>query len=465
MSDDRPATGTPASRLTGSARASLLDTMRRAAPAVVPEPPVPAATPSIAQGRGVDRDWDRGGGRDGGRDMSFESIPAYQALTSQRAMADALGLRYPFYRTHTARAGARSVVENHTVANFASYDYLGLNGHPDITAAVAEATAAWGTSVSASRITAGERDFHRELEQALAGVYNAEASLAFVSGHATAVSTIAALLGPRDLILHDALIHNCVVVGAQLCGATRRSFAHNDMESLAAILAATRDRFDRVLIVSEGLFSMDGDGPDLGQLVALKEQYESWLMVDDAHALGILGATGRGIFEMQGVDPNRVDIWLGTMSKTLVSCGGYVAGSRALIEYLKLTAPGMVYSVGLPAPAAVAALTAIRLMQREPDRVARLQANGKRFLAAARGAGLDVGGSWGYAVVPVILGDSLRTITLADRLLQRGYNAFPIIPPGVPERSARLRFFISSEHTEAELDGAVAAIVEELRAM
>jgi 8-amino-7-oxononanoate synthase len=432
-------------RLTGSARNALLDTMRRSAPAEKPEPDAVARQPS--------------------RDMSFESIPAYQALCSQRAMADALGLRFPFYRTHEARAGARSVIDGRTVVNFASYDYLGLNGHPEITQAVARAAADWGTSVSASRITAGERGFHRELEESLAGIYETDSALAFVSGHATAVSTIAALLGPKDLILHDALIHNCVVVGAQLCGATRRSFPHNDMAALAAILDSSRERFDRVLIVCEGLYSMDGDGPDLAELVAIKDRHACWLMVDDAHALGVLGATGRGIFEMAGVDPRRVDIWLGTLSKTLVSCGGYVAGSRALIDFLKLTAPGMVYSVGLPAPASVAALTAIRLMQREPQRVARLQANGQLFLAAARSAGLDVGTSWGYAVIPVILGNSLLTITLADRLLRRGYNAFPIIPPGVPERSARLRFFISSEHTQDEINNAVTAIVEERGAL
>ena len=429
-------------RLTGGARAALLDTMRRTAPAAVAEPEVPPASP--------------------GRAMGFESLPAYQLLTSQRAMADAMGLRFPFYRTHAARAGARSVIDGRPVVNFASYDYLGLNGHPEITAAVGEATAAWGTSVSASRITAGERDFHASLEAALAGIYQSEAALAFVSGHATAISTVAALLGPKDLILHDSLIHNCVVVGAQLCGATRRSFPHNDMDALDAMLAASRGRFERVMIVSEGLYSMDGDGPDLARLVEIKDRHESWLMVDDAHALGVLGRTGLGIFEMAGVDPGRVDIWLGTLSKTLVSCGGYVAGSAALIDYLKLAAPGMVYSVGLPAPAAVAALTAIRLMLREPERVARLQANGRRFRDGARAAGLDVGTSWGYAVTPIVLGDSLRTLTLADRLLARGYNAFPIIPPGVPERSARLRFFISSEHTEAEIDGSVAAVAGEL---
>ncbi len=434
-----------AGRLTGGARAAMLEAMRRTAPDAAPEPDTLPATPT--------------------REMGFDSLPAYQMLSSQRAMADAIGLRFPFYRTHAARAGARSFVDGHAVVNFASYDYLGLNGHPEITAAVGEATADWGTSVSASRITAGERDFHAALETALAGIYRSEAALAFVSGHATAISTIAALLGPRDLILHDSLIHNCVVVGAQLCGATRRSFPHNDMDALDAMLAASRGRFERVMIVSEGLYSMDGDGPDLARLVEIKDRHESWLMVDDAHALGVLGKTGLGIFEMAGVDPGRVDIWLGTLSKTLVSCGGYVAGSAVLIDLLKLAAPGMVYSVGLPAPAAIAALTAIRLMLREPERVARLQANGARFLDGARAAGLDVGTSWGYAVTPIVLGDSLLTLRLADRLLARGYNAFPIIPPGVPERSARLRFFISSEHTEAEIDGAVAAVAEELAAL
>lgn len=430
-------------RLTRGVKAALLDTMRKA--------PVGektgATAPSVRGGR---------------RDMSFASLPAYQQLSTQRGLADALGVNFPFYRTHDARAGARSVINGNAVVNFASYDYLGLNGHPEITRAVAAATEQWGTSVSASRITAGERGFHHDLERALADIYEAEASLVFVSGHATAISTIAALLGPKDLILHDSLIHNCVVVGAQLCGATRRSFPHNDMDALSDILAATRDRFERVLIVSEGLYSMDGDGPDLARLVDIKEQFDCWLMVDDAHALGILGKTGRGIFEMAGVDPKRVDIWLGTLSKTLVSCGGYVAGSRVLVDYLKLTAPGMVYSVGLPAPATVAALTAIQLMLREPERVERLQANGQRFLRKAREANLDVGTSWGYAVTPVILGDSLRTIMLADRLLKRGYNAFPIVPPGVPEQSARLRFFISSEHTAENIDGVIAATREEL---
>ena len=430
-------------RLSRGVKAALLDTMRKVP---VGDRPVRGAVVASASRH----------------DMSFESLPAYRQMQTVRALADALEIGVPFYRSHDVRAGARSVIDGKPIVNFASYDYLGFNGRPEITKAVVEAAETWGTSVSASRITAGERCFHRDLERALADIYDAEDSLVFVSGHATAISTIAALLGPKDLILHDALIHNCVVVGAQLCGATRRAFPHNDAEALSEILAATRDRFERVLIVSEGLYSMDGDGPDLARLTAVKQQFDCWLMVDDAHALGVLGKTGRGIFEQTCVDPKRVEIWMGTLSKTLVSCGGYIAGSRALVDYLKLAAPGMVYSVGMPAPAAAAAFTAIGLMWREPERIARLQTNGQLFLRKAREAGLDVGTSWGYSVTPVILGDSLRTALLAERLLNRGYNAAPIVPPGVPERSARLRFFISSEHTSEDIEGAVAATREEL---
>ena len=184
-------------RLTRSVKSALLDTMRKAP---VGEKPSRGAGPVHASRH----------------DVSFESLPAYQTLRTQRALVDTLGIGFPFYRAHDARAGAHSVIAGKPVVNFASYDYLGLNGHPEITKAVAEAAETWGTSVSASRITAGERGFHRNLERALADVYEAEDSLVFVSGHATAISTIAALLGPKDLILHDSLIHNCVVVGAQL---------------------------------------------------------------------------------------------------------------------------------------------------------------------------------------------------------------------------------------------------------
>ncbi len=398
-------------------------------------------------------------------DTSFESLPAFQVFKTQRAAADVLGLSNPFYRVHDAKAGAESLIGNQQVVNFASYDYLGLNGHPEITAAVADVAGKWGTSVSASRITAGERRFHRDLEEGLASVYQADDAAVFVSGHATAVTVIDALVGSKDLVIHDALIHNCIMVGTQLSGAARRTFPHNDLDVLESILETSRDSFERVLIVAEGLYSMDGDGPDLARLVEIKERWGAWLMVDEAHSIGVLGKTGMGVWEHAGVDPRRVDLWLGTLSKTLVSCGGYVAGNHALVDYLKFAANGLVYSVGMPGPATVASIVALDIMKREPQRVAQLQANGRLFIDKARAAGLDVGSSWGFAVTPIIVGDTLRTVILADRLLKRGINAFPIIPPGVPEKSARLRFFISAKHTREQIEGAVLATQEELSSL
>lgn len=430
-----------AGRLSDTERSAFLSSMRRTAA------PQPARTAAVAAPV---------------RDVSFETLPGFKMLKTQRAAADLLGLSNPFYQTHATRAGAQSIIGNRPVVNFASYDYLGLNGHPEITAAVAEAAAEWGTSVSASRLTAGERPFHQQFEAELAALYETEDALVFVGGHATNVSTIAALLTPKDLVIHDALAHNSIVVGAELSKANRRIFPHNDLDALEAILETARDKHERCLIVTEGLFSMDGDGPDLARLVDIKTRWGAWLMMDEAHSLGVLGATGRGIFEHQGVDPRGVDIWMGTLSKTLVGCGGYIAGSSDLITYLKFQAPGMVYSVGLPATTSIGSMTALRIMRREPERVARLQANGQRFLEKARAAGLDTGDSWGYAVSPVVLGDSLRTVMLAGRLLERGINAFPIIPPGVPEKSARLRFFISASHTAEDIDTAVAAVTEEI---
>jgi len=392
-------------------------------------------------------------------DASFSSLPAYREILLDRKMGPALGLTDPYYRPHEGRAGVTTQIGGRELLNFASYDYLALNGHPEILAAHQEAAARHGTSVSASRITAGERQVHRDLENALAEIYEAEAGALFVSGHATAASVIETILGPKDLLIHDSLIHNCVMVGAQGARCQRKSFRHNDLNDLEAYLALTRHLFERVLIVSEGIFSMDGDGPDLQRLVAIKERFQAWLMMDEAHALGVIGATGRGIAEHAGVDPAGVDVWFGTLSKALVGCGGYVCGSQVLIDILKARAPGLVYSVGMPAPMAAASLAALTIMRREPERVEALRENGTQFLAGARARGLDVGTSWGYGVTPVILGSDIRTFNAARALEEAGIYAFPVIPPGVPQGSSRLRFFLSAAHTAAQINSALDAIV------
>jgi 8-amino-7-oxononanoate synthase len=405
------------------------------------------------------------GERQGREAVPFSSLPAYAALQKQRAVADLLEISNPFYRCHAARAGATTDIDGRCLANFASYDYLGLNGHRQVTAAAEAALERYGTSASASRMVAGERPVHRELERALASLYAADDAVVFVSGHATNVSTLATLLGPEDLIVYDTLVHNSVVVGAALSGAQRRSVPHNDLVALEAMLAETRTRYRHCLIVVEGVYSMDGDCPDLPALVAIKRRHQAWLMVDEAHALGVLGAKGHGLAEHWSIEPGAVDIWMGTLSKTLAGCGGYVAGSTALIELLKFQAPGFVYSVGLPPPIAAASLAALEIMAREPERVARLQSNGRFALERARQLGLDTGYGMGYGVLPLMIGDAIRAGMLTQRLFDRGINVLPILYPAVPMQSARLRLFLTAEHTHDKINEALLAVAEELEGL
>ncbi|MEM7547565.1 MAG: aminotransferase class I/II-fold pyridoxal phosphate-dependent enzyme [Pseudomonadota bacterium] len=387
--------------------------------------------------------------------FDFSTMPIFEQMRFQEAVAKSLGIGTPFFREIEARQGALCKMDGEEKINFASYDYLGLGGHPKVRAAAVEAAKEWGVSANASRLVGGERPYHAALEQALAGAYGVEAALTMVSGHATNVTTIGALLGPKDLILMDQLIHNSISEGARLSGAARLTFPHNDFDWVDETLSRVRGRYERVLIVVEGLYSMDGDFPDLQKFVDVKARHEAWLMVDEAHAFGVLGETGCGIAEMQGVDPRTVEIWMGTLSKTLAACGGYICGSQALVDYLKHKAPGFVFSVGLAAPVAAAATAAVQAMLDEPERVSRLHHNGTRFRDAASAAGLDIGFTQGYAVTPVIIGDSPRAVVAADQIYKKGVNALPIIFPAVPEQQARIRYFLTSDHTDEQIDKAV----------
>lgn len=396
------------------------------------------------------------------RAFDFTELPQVRQLQMQRAAAEMMGIGNPFFRAHDGLAAGTTTIDGKVYDNFASYNYVGLNGHPEVIAAAQQAVETYGVSVSASRVVAGERPIHRQLEEALARIHGTEAAVVMVSGHATNVTTIGHLMNKGDLILTDQLVHNSIAEGARLSCATRINFPHDDLDALERLLAENRHKYEHVLIVVEGLYSMDGDFPDLRRVVKLKQAYDAWLLVDEAHSIGVLGETGRGIAEHYGVDPNEVEMWMGTLSKTFSSCGGYIAASRVLCDYLKATAPGFVFSVGLSPALTAAATKSAELLEREPERVARLQANGQHFLKAAKAAGLDTGPSAGYSVVPVIVGDSIGAVTLANRLLERGVNALPIIFPAVAEKAARLRFFITSEHTFEQIDRVVAITAEEL---
>ena len=416
--------------LTMAARASLLARLTRKEP----------ANPSITAGR------------------DFSTLPAAREMAMVRAGAESMDIPNPFFRAHDGVAGGHSTIGNRELINFSSYNYLGLNGDPRVAAAAKSAIDRHGISASASRIASGERPVHAALEAALAANYNAEAALCFVSGHATNVTVIGHLLGPRDLIVHDALVHNSGAEGVRLSGAKRIAFAHNDWAAAERELAANRKRHTRALIVIEGHYSMDGDMPDLARFVELAKKYDAWLMVDEAHSIGVLGETGRGVLEQQGVDPSGVDIWMGTLSKTLSGCGGYIAGSATLIDVLKHSAPGFVYSVGMAPALAAASEASLRIMREEPWRVARLQENARAFRDGARARGFDIGPSVGLGIVPIILGSSVKAGRASATLFDAGVNVQPILFPVVPEGSARLRFFMSSEHTQEDIATTLGAL-------
>jgi 8-amino-7-oxononanoate synthase len=385
----------------------------------------------------------------------FDKFPGYEKVAIPQAAARKLGIENPYFKTHEGVADATTMIGGKPYINFSSYNYLGLSGDARVNQAAKDAIDRYGTSASASRLVAGERPIQRELEETLAGLYEVDDCIAFVSGHATNVTTISTLFGPKDLIVHDSLIHNSVFEGIKLSGATRRAFNHNDPDSLESILTEIRGNFERTLIVIEGLYSMDGDIPDLPRFIDIKQRYKAFLMVDEAHSLGVLGATGRGIREHYGLPGSAVDIWMGTLSKAFAGCGGYIAGEKALVEHLKYAAPGFVYSVGIAPAMAAASLAAIRLMHAEPERVAGLRERAAYFLEQACKLGIDTGLSQGYAVIPAIVGSSLKSTKLSQKLFEAGINVQPIIHPAVEERAARLRFFISHTHTESQIDSAL----------
>jgi 8-amino-7-oxononanoate synthase len=433
--------------LSAQAKARLIEKLSSSAPLRSP--------------RIVNRSYAEAG--EGAARLDVSKLEGYREIRMIREAAEFLGISDPFFRVHEGIAGAETMIDGCSYVNFASYNYIGLNGHPDIIRAANEAIDRYGTSVSASRPVSGERPVHRDLEHALARVHGTEDSVVFVGGHSTNVTVIGHLLGRDDVIVHDALIHNSIVQGAILSGARRVPFPHLDHEAADRLLRETRSRGGHALLVIEGHYSMDGDVPDLPAFIAAARRNRAWLMVDEAHALGVLGPRGFGSADRFGVDPGEVDIWMGTLSKSLVSCGGYIAGSKELVEYLKLVAPGFVFSVGMAPSSAAAALAALELLEREPERVHRLNDRAALFLRLAREGGLDVGGSIGASIVPIVTGSSIRAGRLAQALFRREVNVQPILYPAVPERAARLRFFVTASHTEKQIGDTVAILLEESR--
>lgn len=379
----------------------------------------------------------------------FTQFPEVRGLFDQMREFEAAGLRVPFLEPLTAAKRA--------MVNFNTYNYLGNASDPAVALASQRAIDEYGTTMSSSPIV-GQTLVNVALERALCTFFRADASVLFVGGWVSNVTTIDALVAKGDLILCDALNHNSCVTGQRLSGATILPFPHNDVGALERMLAKLRTKYRRVLIVIEGVYSMDGDIPDLPAIIRIKKQYKAILFLDEAHSFGTMGATGRGLVEHFGVDPQDVDVRMGTMSKALGSVGGFILGSAAFIKYLKHCAGGFVFSVGLAPACAAAALKSVELMTSSASRTLQLQERSSYFFDLCVQAKLTIPDSTfrGAPVVVVIIGSTIATAKASEYLAETGQvNVKPIVYPAVEEGKCRLRFFISALHTTTQLEHAV----------
>lgn len=304
----------------------------------------------------------------------FEETPEYQAF-QQRKASLLSGASNPYFVVHDSALTDRSLMDGHWVLNFGSYNYAGMSGRKEVQEAAIDAIRRYGTSASGSRLLAGEKTLTQQLEKAIAAWKHTEDALVLVGGHSTNVTFVGNFCHDGDLILYDALIHNSVAEGCRLAHATARPFPHNDFRTLETLLQKRRDKFSKVLICVEGVYSMDGDIAPIPEFVRLKEKYGCFLMVDEAHSTCVIGETGGGVDEYFSLAPDAIDIKMGTLSKGLGTCGGYLAGSANLIEYLRYSLPGFVFSVGISPALAAATLKAVELIQTDHTVMADLHRN------------------------------------------------------------------------------------------
>jgi 8-amino-7-oxononanoate synthase len=419
----------------------------------------PAATPPLPV-----RPPTRAAGRTG---TSLAEHPGVMMAVQRRDLLAAglaeYGLPNPYYVPHTGVNGAVLGMFGGDYINFSGYNYLGLTGDPRVQAAAKDAIDTYGTSCSASRVVSGQIPLHRALEERIAGAYGVDDAVVTGSGYLTNAAVVSFILGPKDLAVCDALVHNSIVSGTLWGQCQRMNFRHNDPEALDELLRRSRGHFERAMVIVEGVYSMDGDIVVLPEIIEVARRHDCLIMVDEAHSFGVLGDTGFGVSQHYGIPASDVDIWMGTLSKSMSSYGGFLAGNADLCEALRMIAPGISMFAAAPAPPMMgAAIAAFDIMVAEPQRLARLRANGSAVSDGMRAGGVDVGLSAGTPVVPALIGGSRKTMVAAQVLLAAGINANPIMYPAVSEGEGRIRFFVTAEHTPEQIAHTVATLVGHL---
>lgn len=374
-------------------------------------------------------------------------------------MLERAGLRRTL-RTVERGDGAQVLVNGQPAVDFSSNDYLGLAGDPRVRDAVCATAIRAGVGAAASRSISGTHAAHRELERELAALKGAEAALLFTSGYTANAGVLPVLAGKRDVIYSDALNHASIIDGCRLSRATVRTFPHADLAALERLLIEDRGIYRRRVIVVEGVYSMDGDLFPVAQLVPLARAHGAWIFLDDAHGSGVLGPSGAGTAEHFGV-AGQVDVTLGTLGKAFGVVGAYVAGPMVLRDLLLTRARSFLFTTAPPPALAAGALAAVRISREEPWRRDQLQRNARRLAAGLAALGRGAAGSTAPGhIAPIIIGDSEQAVAIGRALLDRGFLVGAVRPPTVPLGSARLRVTVSAAHTDAQIDGLLAALAD-----
>lgn len=353
--------------------------------------------------------------------------------------------------------GARVRVNGRVMGMYASYSYLGLVGHPRINEAAKKAVDKWGTGTNGVRTLAGTLTLHNELEETIANFKHAEAAITYTSGYVTNLTVISTLMGRGDYVFSDKINHASIVDGCLMSGAEFRRFRHNDMDHLEGLLKNAPSEVAK-LVVADSVFSMDGDIIDLPMIVELSKKYNAWLMIDEAHSVGVLGKKGTGIEEHFGLG-DVIDIKMGTLSKTIPSVGGYVAAKKEMINYLRHGSRAYIFSAALPPAQAAAANESFKVILDEPWRIERLNENTSQFIGGLKGMGFDTLLTE-TAIVPVLCGTDERAFELTKQCQQNDVFVLPVVSPAVQEGMSRLRATVTAAHEPSEIERAMDVIYE-----
>ncbi len=378
-----------------------------------------------------------------------------QAMCERVDSTQDAGLYFYNMPVSELQGGSKVRVDGRLMDMFASYSYLGLIGHPRINAAAREAVDAYGTGTHGVRSLAGSLKLHRELERTIAEFKGTQDAITFSSGYVTNLTTVSTLVGRHDYVFSDKLNHASIVDGCLLSGARFVRFRHRDMDDLEQRLSAASDSAAK-LVIADAVFSMDGDIIDLPRMAELCRKYGAWLMIDEAHSVGVLGRNGRGIEEHYGLD-GVIDIKMGTLSKTIPSVGGYVAGDEDLIKFLRHQSRAYIFSAALPPAQAAAALEAFRVMEDESWRVEALRENSNHFISGLKDRGFNTLDTE-TAIVPVLCGSDETAFVMTREAQQEGVFVLPVVSPAVPEGLSRLRATVTATHERHQIDHAMDVI-------